>query len=118
MRQLLAYLDAPPDTGEALDDAGDDQEQDNPNRDRNGSSGETGRESESYGQDAEATVRFDGGGVGGGAAGGGDSRGGGRRRGRNERFHKLTEEICDVVDSYGLVCFYPLNIQVRHYPSQ
>ena len=116
MRQLLAYLDAPPDTGEALDGAEDDEEQDDQSRGRKGSS-ETGGGSESHRQDggeAEAAGRADDrSGSGGGAAGDGD--GGGRRRGRNERFHKLTEEICDVVDSYGLVCFYPLNIQVRLY---
>lgn len=118
MRQLLAYLDAPPDTGEALDRAEEDGEQDDQSRHRNSSSSsETGRDRGGYGQDggdAEATGRVgddDRGGSGDGAAGDGDV--GGRRKGRNERFHKLTEEICDVVDSYGLVCFYPLNIQVR-----
>lgn len=120
MRQLLAYLDAPPDTGEATDGAGDDEEQDDEsNRDRSGNGSsetrarECGSERRQDGGEAEAAARVDGGGGGGG---GGD--GGGRRRGRKERFHKLTEEICDVVDSYGLVCFYPLNIQVRLSPSQ
>lgn len=119
MRQLLAYLDAPPDTGEVpVDEAGDDEEQDDENRDYNSNS-EAGRECGSYRQDggeAEATVRVDDDG-GGGDGVAGDGNGGRRRRARNERFHKLTEEICDVVDSYGLVCFYPLNIQVRLYRS-
>lgn len=122
MRQLLAYLDAPPDTGVQVDEAGDGEERDDLNRDCNGSS-DTGRECGSYGQgggEAEATPRSGGRGGGGGGGGGdgdavSDGDGGKRRRGRNERFHKMTEEICDVVDSYGLVCFYPLNIQVRLY---
>eukprot|EP00752_Nemacystus_decipiens_P007325 g6554.t1 len=110
MRQLLAYLDAPPDTDEALHGAGDDGEHDHQSRDRSGGreAGPEGGSDRQDGVEADATGRVGCGG-GGGAAGGGD--GGGRRRRRNERFHKLTEEICDVVDSYGLVCFYPLNIQ-------
>jgi len=120
MRQLLAYLDAPPDTGEALDGAEDEGEQDDQSRDRGNGGSEAGREDRIQRQDggeAEAAGRVDGDDdvSGGGAAGDGD--GGKRRRGRSERFHKLTEEICDVVDSYGLVCFYPLNIQVCLFPS-
>lgn len=118
MRQLLAYLDAPPDTGEEVVEEGDAEQRDDQHRDRNGGS-DTARECGGYRQDGggaeEVTARVD---AGGGGGVGGDDDGGGRRRGRNERFRKLTEEICDVVDSYGLVCFYPLNIQVCPFPSR
>ncbi|CAM9156678.1 unnamed protein product [Ectocarpus fasciculatus] len=166
MRQLLAYLDAPPDTGEDPGDSGDPAgETTIPGNGANGepyetaggdrgrdSGGETGTSGAEHGDRREgdeaavaaaaaerpASDRTDGSpprdggrgagegaGAGGGAGadadaaggngacsgGGGGGGGGGRRRGRNERFYKMTEEICDVVDSYGLVCFYPLNIQ-------
>lgn len=83
MRQLLAYLDAPPDVG--ADDAASDENQ--------------GRETEGQRRSSGSVA---------GAAASGPSRAGGKR----ERFKKLTEELCDVVDSYSLVSFYPLNIQV------
>jgi len=120
MRQLLAYLDAPPDTGHDATPAGV-EGQEGPSRD---SAGESGSGSGDAGRDSAATEQA--GDRGGNREGLGDAEGGAegegassedgqvgrRRRRRNERFHKMTEEICDVVDSYGLVCFYPLNIQV------
>lgn len=94
MRQLLAYLDAPPDTagtsGEDADRGGLNQKNDDESDSEPSDQG--GRED--YGK-VDSNV------------------GEGGWRARNERFHKMTEEICDVVDSYGLVCFYPLNIQVK-----
>lgn len=84
MRQLLAYLDAPPDVGD---------EEDGPERGR----AESGEGEDDKGEGMSKSA--------------GGKSGSQRQRG-NERFFKMTEEICDVVDSYGLVCFYPLNIQV------
>lgn len=157
MRQLLAYLDAPPDTRDAIsgydgdgdgdgdghDDGGAGSERrSGQHRDCGGSGSDSGGVSE-IGRTSGARCPQEGGGDDddgngdadadaeasrrgygsdereergsadehSGGGGGGDI--GRRRRGRNERFHKMTEEICDVVDSYGLVCFYPLNIQVR-----
>lgn len=120
MRQLLAYLDAPPDTGEDGDTRsfsaseeghGKREALDEQDRDR-GSSGSVGDQAEG------GSCSREGGDAAGVEEGEGEEDGGGgisarRRGGKNERFHKMTEEICDVVDSYGLVCYYPLNIQVR-----
>ncbi len=113
MRQLLLYLDAPPDTGDTT--RADVEGQEDPSRDSTGS--------DNGGRDSGAEEAGDGEGnrEGWGGTEGAEGEGtssedgevGRRRRGRNERFYKMTEEICDVVDSYGLVCFYPLNIQVR-----
>lgn len=108
MRQLLAYLDAPPNTGQDEVDAGagdDAQEENVRSNDLEGSAGPVGRLE--GGEEVAGTEVAD--------KAHGVSGGGGGRRG-NERFRKMTEEICDVVDSYGLVCFYPLNIQVTRPP--
>lgn len=108
MRQLLAYLDAPPNTGQEEVDAGagDDAQEGNV-------------QSNELGGSVGPVERLEGGeGVAGTEVADkahGASGGDGGRRG-NERFRKMTEEICDVVDSYGLVCFYPLNIQVTPPP--
>lgn len=92
MRQLLAYLDAPPETGDR----------------ESGHSGEGGGEGVTGGAERRGAE-------GQSSDGGGASGSEGGRRRVKERFYKMTEEICDVVDSYGLVCFYPLNIQVISY---
>lgn len=124
MRQLLAYLDAPPDTGDVT--PADVEEQEDPSRDSTGGGGGGGC-SEIVGRESgtgEIAGDEDGKREGWGGAEGPEGKEtssedcevGRRRRGRNERFYKMTEEICDVVDSYGLVCFYPLNIQVRLFP--
>lgn len=96
MRQLLAYLDAPPNMGEEEDQQEEGEDQ----------AGDRGRpDSQGDGEPREKE----------GGKGGSDRRGsggdGGRRR-ISKRFAKMTEEICDVVDSYGLVSFLPLNVQV------
>lgn len=118
MRQLLAYLDAPPDTGDDGDTGGgisaadetqhgdrDDEGRDNQDRDIGSSLRDQAEDGSCSREGGDAAGERGGG-------GGGESSVR-RRRGKNARFHKMTEEICDVVDSYGLVCYYPLNIQVR-----
>lgn len=104
MRQLLAYLDAPPNMGEEEPEEEDEDEEEDQQGDQGPPDG--------HGDDE---LGEEGGGEGGEGPDGRGLRGnggeGGRRRG-NERFAKMTEEICDVVDSYGLVSFLPLNIQV------
>lgn len=87
MRQLLAYLDAPPNVGGEDDSVDGGPHCDGNEGDRSGEKGVTASEP---GGDAGSLS--------------------GARRGR-ERFRKLTAEICDVVDSYGLVCYFPLNVQ-------
>ncbi|CAM9824644.1 unnamed protein product [Discosporangium mesarthrocarpum] len=90
MSQLLDYMDAPPIT-----------------------------EYEEGEEDGERELRGErhGGGTGQGEING-DSEGGqgtGTESGLlRSQFSKMTEMICEVVDSYGLVCFYPLNIQHPH----
>lgn len=98
MQQLLAYLDAPPNVG------GDDRSggavdagQQGPDRESSNESGRSVTLVAEPARQADAPLSS--------------------RRGR-KRFKKLTEEICDVVDSYGLVCFLPLNIQVSNRLSQ
>lgn len=109
MRELLAYLDAPPNMGrggedeQPVDDVPgwvrepqeDDGHESNVDNSAGGVKADTGQGER---EEADNTV--------------GNDDGGPRKRKRNERFRKLTEEICDVVDSYGLVSFFPLNIQV------
>lgn len=110
MRQLLAYLDAPPNMGDDDDRIGHQSQADSTEPSKEGVPGEARRDESGTHEDACSQDRSGEGGFDTSEArlGGGETN----VRRKKERFFKMTEEICDVVDSYGLVCFYPLNIQV------
>ncbi|CAM9475789.1 unnamed protein product, partial [Choristocarpus tenellus] len=92
MRQLLLYMDTPP-----LVEGDEEEEEEEEEEEADEGMGEVVGE----GMLGDGT-----GGLGQGS--GGPKRGSSRL---GELFFKMTEEICDVVDSYGLVSFHPLNIQ-------